>query len=166
MTILARLVLASSAFLAASAGAQALEPLVKFEKPQRPGTVLVDVSARHLYHFKSDRLAEVFLVGVARPGIQFYGSTQIYLKRDNPVWVPTRNQRRLYKNLPASVPPGPDNPLGTRALNLHKNYRIHGTNQPERIGHAKSDGCVAMYNADIEHLFPEIALGARVVVTK
>ena len=163
--MIARLLLACGFVLAATT-AFALEPLVKFDKPQAAGTILVDVSDRHLYHFKSNQLAQVYLVGVARPGIQFYGNSQIYLKRDNPIWVPTRNQRRLYKNLPASVPPGPDNPLGTRALNLHKNYRIHGTNQPERIGFAKSDGCVAMYNADIEYLFPQISLGARVVIVR
>jgi lipoprotein-anchoring transpeptidase ErfK/SrfK len=37
---------------------------------------------------------------------------------------------------------GPGNPLGARALYLGNTiYRIHGTNQPQTIGHAVSSGC-------------------------
>ena len=45
------------------------------------------------------------------------------------------------------VPPGPQNPLGPRALYLGDTlYRIHGTNRPGSIGGAVSHGCFRMYN--------------------
>ena len=85
-------------------------------------------------------------------------------KREQPIWVPTRNQRRLYRGLPSRVVPGPDNPLGSRAINLAGgNLRIHGTNEPATIGYALSDGCIRMRDVDIEHLFQRIKVGALVI---
>jgi lipoprotein-anchoring transpeptidase ErfK/SrfK len=64
---------------------------------------------------------------------------------------------------------GPDNPLGARALYLFQDnkdtlYRIHGTNEPESIGHAVSSGCIRMRNIDVIDLYQRVPLGARVVV--
>jgi hypothetical protein len=67
--------------------------------------------------------------------------------------------------LPARVPPGPDNPLGTRALRLaagQGTYLIHGTNNPIAVGLAVTHGCIRMYPEDIELLFPEIPVGEKV----
>ena len=48
----------------------------------------------------------------------------------------------------------PGGPYGTRWLGLSKKgYGIHGTNAPSSIGTAASNGCVRMFNADIEELF-------------
>jgi lipoprotein-anchoring transpeptidase ErfK/SrfK len=64
---------------------------------------------------------------------------------------------------------GPDNPLGARALYLFQDrkdtlYRIHGTNEPETIGHSVSSGCIRMRNIDVIDLYDRVPLGARVVV--
>ena len=53
---------------------------------------------------------------------------------------------------------GPDNPLGARALYLYEGnkdtlYRIHGTNEPEKIGQAVSSGCIRMRNIDVIDLY-------------
>ncbi|MFB3813044.1 MAG: L,D-transpeptidase [Terriglobales bacterium] len=41
------------------------------------------------------------------------------------------------------VPPGAENPLGTRWIGLNqKGYGIHGTNAPKSIGMAASHGCI------------------------
>lgn len=48
----------------------------------------------------------------------------------------------------------PGGPYGTRWLGLSKKgYGIHGTNAPESIGTAASNGCIRMFNSDIEDLF-------------
>lgn len=48
----------------------------------------------------------------------------------------------------------PGGPYGTRWLGLSKKgYGIHGTNAPESIGSAASNGCIRMFNSDIEELF-------------
>ena len=62
-----------------------------------------------------------------------------------------------------------ENPLGARALYLFEGkkdtlFRIHGTNQPDTIGHAVSSGCIRMMNADVIDLYGRVAKGARVVV--
>ncbi|HEV7874293.1 MAG TPA: L,D-transpeptidase, partial [Enterovirga sp.] len=64
---------------------------------------------------------------------------------------------------------GPANPLGARALYLSDHgrdtlYRIHGTNEPEKIGQAVSSGCIRLRNIDVVDLFNRVPVGARVVV--
>jgi lipoprotein-anchoring transpeptidase ErfK/SrfK len=58
------------------------------------------------------------------------------------------------------VPPGKNNPLGTRWLGLsQKGYGIHGTNNPSSIGRNASHGCVRMRNRDVEELFEMVSVG-------
>ena len=57
----------------------------------------------------------------------------------------------------------PGGPYGTRWLGLSaKGYGIHGTNNPSSIGTAASNGCIRMYNEDIEALFDITAVGTTV----
>ena len=58
------------------------------------------------------------------------------------------------------IGPGPTNPLGTRWIGLDlKGYGIHGTDQPDSIGYARSHGCIRLRNSDIEALFPLLRVG-------
>lgn len=124
--------------------------------------ILVDIDQRRLLYFREGFVLE-FPVATARPRIQKYGNYRVTLKRDQPTWIPTPNQRKLYRGLPGSVPPGPNNPLGSKALNLSSgNLRIHGTNRPDQIGLAVSDGCVRMFNEHIDALFALVDVGDRV----
>jgi L,D-transpeptidase ErfK/SrfK len=67
--------------------------------------------------------------------------------------------------LPAVVPPGPENPLGTRVLKLDMpGYLIHGTNQPYGVGMRVSHGCVRLYPENIEYLFELIDVGVPVTI--
>jgi lipoprotein-anchoring transpeptidase ErfK/SrfK len=60
---------------------------------------------------------------------------------------------------------GIDNPLGARALYLGSSlYRIHGTNEPDTIGHNVSSGCIRMINEDVIDLYERVRVGAKVVV--
>jgi hypothetical protein len=54
--------------------------------------------------------------------------------------------------------------LGTRRLELGDGYGIHGTDAPESIGRSVSHGCVRMLNADIERLYPLVAVGTPVYI--
>jgi len=56
-------------------------------------------------------------------------------------------------------PDGGIGPYGTRGLVLEGDYAIHGTNDPTSIGKKVSKGCLRMYNADIETLYPYISKG-------
>ena len=46
----------------------------------------------------------------------------------------------------------------------HRIPCIHGTNQPDTIGHAVSSGCFRLDNADVIDLYNRIKVGAKVVV--
>ena len=43
-------------------------------------------------------------------------------------------------------------------------YRIHGSNEPETIGHAVSSGCIRMTNEDVTDLYNRVSVGTTVVV--
>ncbi len=58
------------------------------------------------------------------------------------------------------IPPGKENPVGTRWMGLsRKSYGIHGTNVPRSIGRAASHGCVRLRNSDVEELFELVRTG-------
>ena len=77
---------------------------------------------------------------------------------------------RLLKNAPqnaqkSQIPPGPNNPVGTLWLGLTKpHWGIHGTPDPDRVGHSESNGCIHLTNWDAERLARVIKVGAQVEV--
>jgi len=87
-------------------------------------------------------------------------------KRYRPTWSnPAPNG--WGKGMPASIPPGPSNPLGTRALNLNASgIRIHGTNKDGSIGRAASHGCMRMHRWDIEDLYERVEVGTPVLIVR
>lgn len=130
------------------------------------GRVLVDVGARRLYFALSPDLVRVYPVGVGKSGAQWKGTVVVGRKTVAPAWHPTANQRRKRK-LPAYVPPGRSNPLGSHAIYLFRGgrdtlLRIHGTNEPSSIGKAVSSGCIRMRNADVADLYDRIGKGTVV----
>ena len=95
------------------------------------------------------------------------GRTSIVAMARNPTWYPPQSVRDEHAAdgdpLPRIVPPGPDNPLGTRALRLGlPGYLIHGTNRPAGVGMRVSHGCVRMFPEDIEFLFDHIRVDTPV----
>ena len=95
------------------------------------------------------------------------GRTTIVAMAKDPTWYPPQSVRDEHAAqgdpLPRIVPPGPDNPLGTRALRLGlPGYLIHGTNRPAGVGMRVSHGCVRMFPEDIEFLFDRIRVSTPV----
>ncbi|MEP6546599.1 MAG: L,D-transpeptidase family protein [Gammaproteobacteria bacterium] len=97
------------------------------------------------------------------------GLTHVIGKQKNPVWYPPESVRKEHLEagdpLPASVPSGPDNPLGLFAMRLaagNGTYLIHGTNNPIAVGLAVTHGCIRMYPDDVAALFPLIPVGTSV----
>jgi lipoprotein-anchoring transpeptidase ErfK/SrfK len=57
------------------------------------------------------------------------------------------------KHAKASIPSGPNNPVGTTWIDLTKeHYGIHGTPEPSRVGHTQSHGCVRLTNWDVQRV--------------
>ncbi len=108
-----------------------------------------------------------FPIGIGREGMDTpLGSYRIIEKIKDPSWTIPVSMRAEYPELPAVVPPGPDNPLGSHALRLsNPAYLIHGTNKPLGVGRRVSHGCIRMYPEDIRRLFRMVERGTRVVIT-
>ena len=90
-------------------------------------------------------------------------------KKEWPEWRPPTEMRARQAGLPEFVPAGPYNPLGARALYLHREgrdtlYRIHGTNDPKGVGFDGTSGCFRLTNTDVVDLFKRVPLGTKVVV--
>ncbi len=86
------------------------------------------------------------------------GDFKIINKIENPTWYKTG----------AVVPPGdPKNYLGTRWLGIDSpGYGIHGTTEPESIGHQSTSGCVRMHNKEVEELYIMVPLGTPVKIVE
>ncbi len=79
--------------------------------------------------------------------------------------IVTRLAKPTYYHPGVIIPPGKDNPLGTRWIGLNKKgYGIHGTNVPRSIGKAASHGCIRLRNRDIESLFELVRKGDSVEI--
>jgi lipoprotein-anchoring transpeptidase ErfK/SrfK len=63
----------------------------------------------------------------------------------------------------ATIPPGPNNPVGVVWIDLSKpHYGIHGTPEPSTIGHTESHGCVRLTNWDALRLAAMVGKGTQV----
>ncbi len=128
--------------------------------------IVINLAEQRLYYFADGKEPVSFAIGIGREGFQQpLGDTSITRMKENPTWYPTDSARRDDPELPVAVPPGPDNPLGSRALYLGwPRYLIHGTNKPFGVGRRVSRGCVRMYEEDIHWLYDAVAVGTPVRV--
>lgn len=128
--------------------------------------IVINLPERRLYYFERGYLVYDFPVGIGRDGLETpFGSTKVVAKKEAPTWRPTAEARRSDPDLPAVVPAGPDNPLGTHALYLGwSNYLIHGTNRVYAIGRRATRGCIRLYPDDIVKLYASVSVGTPVSV--
>ncbi|MDQ2694262.1 MAG: L,D-transpeptidase family protein [Pseudomonadota bacterium] len=107
-------------------------------------------------------------VGIGRVGWATpTGTTRIVSKAANPTWHVPESIRREHAErgdpLPATVPPGPDNPLGSHALRLAlPGYLLHGTNKPYGVGMRVSHGCIRLYPEDVAALYQQVPVDTPV----
>lgn len=138
---------------------------VQYATGYKPGTIVIDTSERYLYLVGENGAARRYGVGVGRAGFQWSGRNPVSMKRKWPRWTPPAAMRKRQPDLPVSMPGGPNNPLGARALYLGNTlYRIHGSNAPWTIGQAVSSGCIRMRNEDVIELYDRVKVGTPVVV--
>jgi lipoprotein-anchoring transpeptidase ErfK/SrfK len=125
-----------------------------------------------LYFMLEDGMAIRYGVGVGRKGLYEPGEFTVARKAKWPWWRPTnamiRREPHKYAKYKDGLKGGPNNPLGARALYLHDDegrdtyLRIHGTNVPETIGSAVSNGCARLTNEHVKDLYDRVEIGARV----
>ena len=148
----------------------------QFVLPEAPHEgLVVNLAALRVYYFPKPgkdgrRVMYTYPIGIGKVGWATpAGTTKIVSKRKDPYWTPPASVRKEHAAegdpLPARVPPGPDNPLGTRAMNLGwPTYLIHGTNKPAGVGVRASHGCIRMLPEDIDQLYEMVPVGTKVTV--
>jgi lipoprotein-anchoring transpeptidase ErfK/SrfK len=138
---------------------------VFYRTNEPPGTVIIVTAERFLYLVQGKNRAIRYGIGVGRDGFTWSGLQKISRKQEWPDWRPPPEMIDRQPYLPRFMAGGPGNPLGARALYLGQTvYRIHGTNQPETIGHAVSSGCFRLVNADVIDLYDQVPVGTRVII--
>jgi lipoprotein-anchoring transpeptidase ErfK/SrfK len=138
---------------------------VFFRTNEAPGTIIIDTQNRFLYLLQGNNRALRYGIGVGRDGFQWSGLQKIARKQEWPDWRPPPEMIERQPYLPRFMAGGPGNPLGARAMYLGATvYRIHGTNQPDTIGHAVSSGCFRLVNADVIDLYDRVPVGTKVII--
>jgi lipoprotein-anchoring transpeptidase ErfK/SrfK len=142
---------------------------VAYSGSEKPGTIVIDTTAKFLYLVEGNGQARRYGVGVGKEGMVWTGSEKITRKAEWPDWRPPAEmiarERAQGRALPAYMEGGPANPLGARAMYLGSTlYRIHGTNAPWTIGTNVSSGCIRLRNEDVVDLYERVQVGTTVKV--
>ena len=139
--------------------------IVDYPSAHGAGTIVVSTAQRRLYYVLGGGKAIRYGIAVGMEGYSWSGVSTVAAKREWPDWTPTPDILRRFPNLPRHMAGGSDNPLGARALYLGDMlYRIHGTNEPWKLGGNVSSGCIRLSNDDIIDLYNRARIGATVIV--
>jgi len=133
--------------------------------------VVINLSELRLYiSFRAagSSLVATFPIGIGSEGNATpTGIFRIKEKTVDPPWNVPPSIRKERPELPAVIPPGPDNPLGSHALRLSADgILIHGTNRPWGTGREVSHGCIRLYPEDIPRLFRLVRIGTPVTIVR
>jgi len=107
--------------------------------------IKVNVAARELTLFKEGKLFKTYPIAVGKPS--------------------TPTPRGNFTIINKSANPG--GPFGARWLGLNVpngDYGIHGTNNPNSIGNAVSNGCIRTYNNNVIELYNLVPIGTPVKI--
>lgn len=131
-----------------------------------PRVIVIDRSSNRLYLYSPRRLVRSWRVATGQPSLPTpLGSYTIVTKQVNPTWTPPPDAEWAKGLEP--IPPGPNNPLGTRWMGLSANgIGIHGTNKPSSIGRYASHGCIRMRVPEVERLFRLVKIGTPVHIVR
>jgi lipoprotein-anchoring transpeptidase ErfK/SrfK len=148
--------------------------LIDYKTDEPVGSIIVDSKAHFLYYVMPGGKAVRYGVATGQDAMGWTGRAYVGAMQEWPRWIPPKDMLERWPHLQPTadaggLPGGPDNPLGSRALYLYQNgkdtlYRIHGTNEPEKIGQAVSSGCIRMRDIDAIDLYNRVKVGTKVLV--
>lgn len=146
-----------------------VEPVVKVTPPSLSSddvqTVLVvDIMGNTLTWYNKDTPVKTYYVATGEPKYPTpLGKYYIIRKEENPVWINPNTE--WSKDMPPRIEPGPNNPLGVRALVTSAaggTVLIHGTNN--LVPGLHSHGCIRMANWAILELFDHVSVGTPLFI--
>ncbi len=133
--------------------------------------IVINISEMRLYYFSEKsgvRRVRTYPIGIGDEGAGTpVGKFKVVEKIEHPSWRVPASIRKEHPELPAVVPPGPDNPMGSHALRLSRaTILIHGTDVPWGIGKRVSHGCIRLYPEDIKELFRLVPINTKVTIVR
>ena len=147
---------------------------VDYKTSEPVGSIVVDSRNHFLYFIQPGGKAIRYGVASGQDAMGWTGRAYVGGMQEWPRWMPPKDMLARWPHLQPTADAGglhggPDNPLGSRALYLYQNgkdsmYRIHGTNEPEKIGQGVSSGCIRMRDIDAIDLYHRVKVGTKVVV--
>lgn len=124
--------------------------------------IVIDRSTNTLTLYRVGKVVKTYGVATGSPEYPTpAGDFEIQTMQVDPTWTPPDSDWAKDAEV---IPPGPDNPLGTRWMAINGTVGIHGTNNPASIGGSVSHGCIRMHIPDVEELYDVVAIGTRVSV--
>jgi len=128
---------------------------------QGPINIEISKSRKELQAWLGDACIRVYPVGIGADDKTPDGTFVVTKnKLRNPPYQPQHKPKSEFKASGA-----PDNPLGTRWIDIGNHYGIHGTIDPASIGRDVSEGCIRMHNKDVEELFDMVVPnGSKVTI--
>ena len=121
--------------------------------------IIVNSASRILALYEGDKKVAIYPLGLGKVSTPTpTGYYKILEKAVNPTWIDPSDPEY-------EVPSGPNNPLGYRWMQIQGNYGIHGTNKPNSIGYYVSNGCIRMYEKDVEELYDAVEVNTPVEIT-
>lgn len=127
--------------------------------------IIVDIGDLRLYLYHDGQLVKTYPVATGQPAYPTpTGTFAIVDKTKDPTWLPPNSD--WAKNA-TPIPPGTENPLGTRWMGTSASgVGIHGVPPSEdgTIGTYASHGCIRMHNWDAVDLFDRVVVGTPVII--
>jgi hypothetical protein len=142
--------------------ASSIRPRQELKLVQGPFDVLADRAEFELAVLHHGKFVRRYSIGIGtRENPTPAGLFKVGTKLVNPTYYPTANDR----NRRGPLPPGdPDNPLGSRWIDIGLGYGIHGTSDSETVGRESSRGCIRLRKEDVEELYDMVTEGSRVLI--
>jgi lipoprotein-anchoring transpeptidase ErfK/SrfK len=125
---------------------------------QGPVHVEIFKSKHELQAWLDKVCIRVYAVGLGTDNKTPENTFSVVSKIRNPKYEPTAKPKSAFKESGA-----PDNPLGTRWIDIGNHFGIHGTIDDSSIGKDKSEGCIRMHNKEVEELYDLVVLKATTV---
>lgn len=136
-----------------------IRPGIKLKVLTKLFSVVVDKSRSTLTLLLNGSIVKTYVVSTGKNNSTPIGVFKISKdKLVMPIWYSPKGV----------VPPGSsDNLLGSRWMGIttpESGYGIHGTNDSESIGSQCTEGCIRMFNSDVEELYDLLPVGTDVEI--
>ena len=129
----------------------------KLKVVEGPFSVLVVLSNYELIVHHKGSFVKSYSVGLGKDGTTPVGTFPVKNKMADPTYFGPEG---------VIAHDDPQNPLGERWIDIGDSYGIHGTIDPESIGHNESRGCVRMLNSDVEEVYDLLVVGSEVRIQR